>query len=251
MLTDRLNAIHRRIHQACQRSGRDPSSVTLVCVTKGVAPRLIREAVAHGVSDIGENRVQEARQKYQELYGEGGGCRVEGVGRSLLHPSPLTLHPVIWHMIGHLQRNKAKEAVELFDVIQSVDSVALAQELNRLVAGRPRALEVFLQVNVSGEATKFGCAPEEALTFAQTVMQLPHLRLSGLMTLAPLADDPEHVRPHFRHLRQLRDEMALRLSLESSALRLSMGMSQDFEVAIEEGADVVRIGTAIFQEGKT
>jgi pyridoxal phosphate enzyme (YggS family) len=136
--------------------------------------------------------------------------------------------------------------VELFDVIHSLDSERLAEEVERQAAKQARAIDVLIQVNVSGEATKFGCNPEETSALARTVMHLPHLRLKGLMTLAPFAEDPEQARPHFRRLRQLRDELAVACSLQPAACSLSMGMSQDFEVAIEEGADVVRIGTAIF-----
>lgn len=234
MLSDQLVHVRQRIAQACQRSHRDPRSVRLVGVTKGVSVYVIRQAAGLGVADIGENRVQEARSKYRQLHSD--------------HPE------VRWHLIGHLQRNKAKHAMELFDVIHSVDSMELAEELERQAAKRPhgRGLpEVFVQVNVSGEATKFGCTPEKMPDLARAVLQLPHLSLRGLMTIAPFRDDPEEARPHFRRLRRLRDELHQQLVNASlfthhSSLLLSMGMSQDFEVAIEEGADVVRIGTAIF-----
>ena len=276
MLEKNLTFIRARIQQACQRSGRDPASVRLVCVTKGVPVETIQQAVAVGMTDLGENRVQEARQKQLAA-----GCKPQASGTDLQLVA-CSLQPVRWHMIGHLQRNKAKEAVELFDVIHSLDSVALAEELERQakqVSGfrlqatrsKPQAsetslqpaacslpLEVFIQVNVSGEATKFGCKPDEAIGLAQVVTQLPHLRLSGLMTMAPFTDDPEQARPHFRRLRELRDTLTATCSLPAPAsaqggpgqpvaCSLSMGMSHDFEVAIEEGADVVRIGTAIFQ----
>ena len=229
MFSENLARIRTRIQQACQRSGRDPSSVTLVCVTKGISVEMIRQVIALGLTDVGENRVQEAKAKIQAL----------------------TLPGVRWHLIGHLQRNKAKDAVELFGVIHSLDSVALAEELERQAAKRAQGkslepLEVFIQVNVSGEATKFGCTADGAPALARAVMKLPHLRLVGLMTIAPFLSDPEHTRPHFRRLRELRDELVASLNLEPRTLNLSMGMSQDFEVAIEEGADVVRIGTAIF-----
>jgi pyridoxal phosphate enzyme (YggS family) len=236
VLRERLERVLERIQQACQRCGRDPSSVTLIGVTKGVPPALIQEAIALGMTELGENRVQEAREK-----------------RLVLGPTP----GVRWHLIGHLQRNKAKDAVELFDVIHSVDSLALIQELDRRVTGRP--LEVMVQVNVSGEATKFGCRPDEAVSLAEAVRRTTHLMLRGLMTIAPFAEDADAARPHFRRLRLLRDELASSFQLPrpdhsqrrggpASSFRLSMGMSQDFEVAIEEGADVVRIGTAIFGE---
>ncbi len=226
MLSDNLSRVRQRIHQACQRSGRDPSSVTLVCVTKGVSLEAIRQVVDVGITDVGENRIQEARTKIPALARAG----------------------VRWHLIGHLQRNKAKDAVELFDMIHSVDSMALAKELECQAAKRARSMDVLIQVNVSGETTKFGCRIQESPELARTVSQLGHLRLRGLMTIPPLSDDPEQTRPYFRQLRQLRDALALTLSLEPPALSLSMGMSSDFEVAIEEGADFVRIGTAIFRQ---
>lgn len=211
------------MHQACQRSGRDPQTVQLVCVTKTVPLETIRQVVALGVADLGENRVQEAREKQPSL------------------PRP----SIRWHLIGHLQRKKAHDAVELFDVIHSVDSVRLAEELERRTQGKQ--LDVFVQVNVSGEATKSGCTPDEAEQLAQAVLRLPHLRLQGLMTIPPFSENPEDARPHFRHLRELRDELSQSLShVATWPLALSMGMSNDFEVAIEEGADVIRIGTAIF-----
>ena len=206
---------------ACARSGRDPSSLTLVAVTKGLAPERVREALAYGLTELGENRVQEAQEKIAAV--------------SAQHAR--------WHLIGHLQRNKVTRAVELFQVIQSVDSFALAEAIARRSA---QPMDMFLQVNVSGEATKFGCAPEAAPALAQRIAELPHLRLRGLMTIAPVADDPEQARPHFRRLRKLRDEVTATLRLAPHTLQLSMGMSHDFDVAIEEGADLIRVGTALF-----
>lgn len=220
-----LAYVHKRIADACVRSGRTPASVTLIGVTKTVPPDTIRQAVALGLREFGENRVQEARSKQRAL----------------------GIRSVRWHLIGHLQRNKAKHAAELFDLIHSVDSAELAEELDRHAAARHRALEVFVQVNVSGEATKSGCQPDDALDLARRIGQRSHLSLVGVMTIAPLADDPEAARPHFAALRRLRDAMADALHREPSSLKLSMGMSQDFEVAIEEGADLIRVGTAIFK----
>ena len=220
-LQEQIAAVQRRIAQACQRCGRDPSTVTLVAVTKGVSADTIQDAVTLGLTDLGENRVQEARSKRETMR-----MRNAELG-------------IRWHMIGHLQRNKAKDAVDLFEVIHSIDSAILAENVERAAAKRGRSMEVFVQVNVSGEATKFGCRPDDTPALGARVMQLPHLRLQGLMTIAPFANDPETVRPVFRRLRELRDAV-------EPSLKLSMGMSQDFEVAIEEGADIVRIGTAIF-----
>ncbi len=227
-LRDQLDLVRRRIQAAARRCGRPAEAVTLVGVTKGMPAETVQEAVRLGLSDVGENRVQEADAKQQVL-----GC----------------LRPVRWHLIGHLQRNKAKLAVELFDVVHSVDSLALIDTLSRQAQARPRPLEVFIQVNVSGEPAKFGCRPEEAVGLARAIRQAEGLTLRGFMTLAPFAENPEEARPHFRRLRQLRDEAAVALNLEPSTLNLSMGMSQDFEIAIEEGADLVRVGTAIFGTG--
>ena len=248
-LKARLDSVRHRIAAACRRCGRQPSSVTLVGVTKGVPPGLISEAVAAGLTDLGENRVQEARAKLQAT---GYKLQASGFGLPL---GACSLQPVRWHLIGHLQRNKAKHAVELFDVIHSVDSLELIEELERQAAGRrlhaagageARPLEVLVQVNVSGEKTKYGCTPQEASTLVQAVSQRRHLKIAGLMTMAPFSENPEDARPHFRRLRQIRDEVVVACRLQPAACSLSMGMSQDFEVAIEEGADIVRIGTAIF-----
>jgi len=230
---ERLAHVRERITQACQRCGRDPSSITLVAVTKGVTVPAIREAAAHGLMDFGENRVQEARRKYQEL----------------VHSPQSTVHGVRWHLVGHLQRNKAKDAVVLFDAIHSVDTAALAQALEQHAAAAGKSLDIFMQVNVSGEATKFGCRPDEAAALAQVVRGLPHVRLAGLMTIAPFTEEAERSRQYFRQLRELRDRFHSAFHISHSALKLSMGMSQDFEVAIEEGADNIRVGTAIFGTG--
>jgi len=254
VLSRRLDDIRQRIQQACRRCGRAPDSVTLVGVTKGVPPERIEEAIRAGLTDLGENRVQEAAAKQ---LAQGSRLKAQGEDSSL-QPSAFSLERVRWHMVGHLQRNKAKEAVELFDVIHSVDSLKLIEELERQAAKlaqgsrlkaqgkRIRRVEVFLQVNIAQEATKFGCTPEDAMQLAAAVRRCPHLSLRGLMTIPPFTEDPVGARGYFRGLRTLRDQLAGALSLEPSALSLSMGMSHDFEVAIEEGADLVRIGTGIF-----
>ncbi len=212
-VTSRVHETLRRVEAACLRAGRSPQDVTVVAVAKGFPAEAVREAHAAGLRHFGENRVQEAAAK-----------------RPLLADLDVT-----WHMVGHLQTNKVKKALELFQVVHSVDSLRLAQELSRR-ASRP--LTVLLEVNVAGEASKFGLSPEEVPSVAEAVARLPHLELVGLMTVAPLARDPEEVRPVFRRLR----ELACALGLP----HLSMGMSDDFEVAIEEGATMVRLGRAIF-----
>ena len=225
MLADTLASVRQRIATAAQRSGRPPESVTLIGVTKTVPVEVIAEAIREGLTDLGENRVQEAQEKH----------------------SAFTEAKVRWHFIGHLQRNKAKQAIELFESIHSVDSVPLIEELQRHALSQAKTMSVFLQVNVSREQSKFGCAPEELERLAQFVQACSHLELTGLMTMAPYSENPEDARPHFRTLRTLREALARsqRLSLDHP-LQLSMGMSHDFEVAIEESADLVRIGTAIF-----
>jgi len=228
-----LDLVRRRIEAAARRCGRPETAVTLVGVTKGVSAEVIREAVRLGLADVGENRVQEARAKRAAL---GARQDLQGPGRQ----------PVRWHLIGHLQRNKAKLALELFDVIHSVDSWALIETLSRLATTRPQPLEVLIQVNVSGEPAKFGCLPEDTAGLARAVQRSAGLTLRGFMTMAPFCENPEDARPHFRRLRQLRDEVLTACGLPPAAGQLSMGMSQDFEVAIEEGADLVRIGTAMF-----
>jgi len=210
-----IKEVQRRIERACQRSHRSPSEITLVAVTKGFEATAIRAAFDCGIRNFGENRVQEAEDKIAQL--------------SDLKPN------VTWHMVGHLQSNKAKRATDLFDIIHSVDSVRLAEILNRRVE---KTLPVLLEVNVSGEATKGGFSVDETAMAVEKIRLLPNLKVIGLMTIAPLVADPEEVRPVFRKLRELRDFLGLE--------HLSMGMTDDFEVAVEEGATMLRIGRAIF-----
>jgi len=204
------------------RRAADPGSVTIVAVTKGFGTDAIQAAIAAGIADIGENRVQEAVQKQDEL-GAGG----KGLG-------------IRWHLIGHLQRNKARVIPGRFEMVHSVDSLELANELDKRAAG----LRVLLQVNVAGEAQKSGCAPEGALVLARQIAALGALRLEGLMTLAPLTDDEDVQRRTFRGLRLLRD----RIKEEEGVWlpTLSMGMSSDYASAVQEGATVIRLGTALF-----
>lgn len=195
-----------------------------MAVSKTFPPEDILAAAQAGIRDIGENRVQEAVSKFPE------------VGRA-----------VTWHMVGHLQTNKVKKALEVFDWIHSVDSLHLAQEIQKRAERAGRTVDVLIEVNVSGEPTKYGVSPEEAPTLAEAVGKLPGLRLQGLMTIAPIVDEPEEARPYFARLRELRDEIVAAGAAESLP-HLSMGMTDDFEVAIEEGATMVRIGRAIFGE---
>jgi pyridoxal phosphate enzyme (YggS family) len=228
-LSERLEQVRRRIRTAALRAGRQEQDITLIAVSKTHPPALLRLAIEAGARDLGENRVQEADAKITEL------------GREASR----------WHLIGHLQANKARRAVMLFDLIHSVDSISLARRLDRLCAEEERAeLPVLLQVDLAGEATKSGASVEELPELITAVRASEHLRLKGLMTLPPFFDDAELVRPFFRRLRELRDLYGARGEFEGSHVggELSMGMSHDFEVAIEEGATLVRVGTAIFGE---
>ncbi len=218
--------VRERIAAGARRSGRRAEDVTLVAVSKGVAPSRILAAAEGGVTDFGENRVQEAVPKISVLRGQ-----LAGLTR--------------WHMVGHLQRNKVRQAADVFAVVHSVDSAALAAALSRHLASPGRMLDVLVQVNVAGEPQKFGMAPDGLPALLRQVVGLPGLRVIGLMTIAPQAGDPETVRPVFRRLRELRDDVA-RLGVAPSLVHLSMGMSDDFEVAVEEGATMVRVGRAIF-----
>ena len=209
-----------RMEDAARRVGRDPREIKLVAVSKTVDVVRIKEAVEAGVSILGENYVQEAQKKIEEI------------GR-----------PVAWHFIGHLQSNKARYAVRLFDVVHSVDGLALAEELNRRAEQAGRVLEVMMEVNLSGETTKFGADEESVLNLAKILRHLKHLSLKGLMTMLPYFDSPEKSRPYYIGLRELKERMVR----EGIPMKeLSMGMSNDFEIAIEEGATFVRVGTAIF-----
>lgn len=217
-IAENLRVIRQRIESAARRSGRDSGEITLVVVTKTRSVDEIREALANGVTDIGENYVQEAEKKFGEI------------GRA-----------VRWHMIGHLQRNKAKHAVELFDVIQSVDSEQLALELGRRALAAGKIVDVLVEVNISGEQTKFGVEPERALQFVESIANIDGIRVRGLMGMAPIVADAEETRPYFAKLKKIWDQLP-----DEQRVYLSMGMTQDFEVAIEEGSNMVRIGTAIF-----
>lgn len=228
MLAANIDAVQTRIAQAAQRVGRRPDEITLVAVSKTKPIELIKRAYASGLHNFGENRVQDALPKIAEF-------RHEGIA------------PVTWHMIGHLQRNKVNKVVGSFDSVQSVDDLQLAQALNRHAAELGLCIAVLLQVNISGEVSKEGVTPEEALALAQQIVTLPQLDVQGLMTVAPQVTDSEAVRPVFRRLRQLRDQ--LREEVPQNAWQhLSMGMTDDYAIAIEEGATIVRVGRAIFGE---
>jgi pyridoxal phosphate enzyme (YggS family) len=218
----RLAGIQKLIASSAEQAGRNPAEIELVAVSKTQPADAVREALHAGITHLGENKVQEARAKIEE------------VGRGL------------WHLIGHLQTNKAKEAVRLFDFIDSVDRLELAQELNQRAEVVGKMQNILLQVNIAGESTKFGCPPESARSLAEALNALPRLALHGLMAIAPYSPEPEKSRPHFAALRELRDKIQTDTGLRLPVL--SMGMSGDFQVAIEEGSTAVRIGTALFGE---
>lgn len=219
-IRDRLLRVQDRIHAAASRAGRDASSVTLVAVSKAIPVDLIRQAVEAGVTILGENRVQEARDKIAAL---------PGVSR--------------WHLVGHLQTNKAKLAVQLFELIHSVDSLKLAQALDRHGEDLARPVRCLIEVNLGGEESKSGMTEDGVRPLLEAATDFRHLRVEGLMALPPFFPGAEQVRPYFRRLRILRDK----LQAEGFPVaELSMGMTHDFEVAVEEGASLVRIGTAIF-----
>lgn len=226
-LSGRLDEVRRRIEQAARRSGRTPDDLTLVGVSKTQPVEMLKLALAAGLRDLGENRVQEADAKITEI------------GRRSAR----------WHLIGHLQANKARRAVLLFDLIHSLDSVALAQRLDRLCVAEGREeLPVLIQVDLAGEETKTGASAEELPELVAAVTASERLSLKGLMTLPPFFAEAERARPFFQRLRELRDALSSRQAFGAGRGELSMGMSHDFEIAIEEGATMVRVGTAIFGE---
>jgi pyridoxal phosphate enzyme (YggS family) len=237
-IDDNLRRVRERIERAARRAGRNPEEITLVAVSKTFPAEAIRAAFEAGVRHFGENRVQEWERK-----------------RGSLSDLPAT-----WHLVGHLQSNKARRAVELFHTIDSVDSLELARQLDRIVAeragggGKAERLPVLLEVRLAPEASKSGAEPEEVPGIVAGMLALSHLELQGLMCIPPFAENPEESRPYFRRLRELLEQAragcVAKAGAEAAAAlaRLSMGMSGDFEVAIEEGATEVRLGTAIFGE---
>ncbi len=226
MLKERLSLIRSRIAAAAVDSGRRPEDVQLVVVSKTVPSKRLLTAIDLGVTVFGENYVQEARDKFNALYA----------------------HPLSWHFIGHLQSNKAKYVVKIFDLIHSVDSLKLAREIDKQAGKIDKVQRVLVQVNIAEESSKSGVLLEDTTQLVIEMSQLPHLEVKGLMTMPPYFNAPEKVRPYFKALRLLRDELR---AMEISGVvmhELSMGMTGDFEVAIQEGATLVRIGTAIFGE---
>jgi PLP dependent protein len=217
MIAENIRSVTQRITRCCEKVGRPPADVRLICVTKTASADRIEEVLGLGITSLGENRVQDALLKYSNI-----GDRAE------------------WHLIGHLQTNKVKEAVKIFSLIHSVDSVRLAKDIDKEAGKIGKRQDLLVQVNVSGEESKFGIESAAAIDFIKDISVYPNINIKGLMTIAPEVDDPEKVRPCFRALRELKDKIG-------NLPILSMGMTNDFEVAIEEGSNMVRIGRAIFQ----
>lgn len=228
MIPANVDTIRRRVIQACARAGRQPDQVTLVAVSKTFSADQIREVIRAGVPDVGENYVQELLAKREQLVGEA----------------------VRWHFVGHLQSNKVKYIVPWVVLIHAVDNVGLAREIDRRAEQTGRVVDILIEINTTREETKFGVSPEATISFIRSLWGLKHLRVAGLMTIGPFLPDPEGSRPMFRMLRELRGEAA-QLGQDNVTMRhLSMGMTGDFEVAIDEGATLIRIGTAIFGSRK-
>jgi pyridoxal phosphate enzyme (YggS family) len=222
----KLARVMDRINQAAISSGRDPESVRLVAVSKTISAQTVQQAIEAGVNILGENYIQETRTKFNVL----------------------ASYPVSWHFIGHLQTNKAKYAVRMFDLIHSVDSFKLAVEINKQAAKSGKIQHILIQVNVAGESSKSGISLQNTLSLIKEISALNNLTIKGLMTMPPFFNEPEKVRPFFKDLRNLQDTIKREKIDHVDMEELSMGMTGDFETAIEEGATLVRIGTAIFGE---
>ncbi len=223
IIKNNLEIINEKIKKAALKASRNPQEIKLVAVTKTATIEQIKEAISVGVKIIGENKVQEAKEKYQILSAD-----------------------IEWHLVGHLQTNKVKYAIEIFDFIHSVDSIKLAKEIDKRSLQFGMITNVLVEVNVSGEETKYGIKPEEVEPFLKEISEFSRTRVRGLMTIAPIAEDKEEVRPYFRKLRELFEKIKSKNIKNVKMDYLSMGMTEDFEVAVEEGANMVRIGRGIF-----
>lgn len=217
-----INAVYERIHKALERAGREPDDITLIAVTKNIDIDVIKEAVSYGIADLGENRVQELLSKYNKV------------------------QDVRWHMIGRLQSNKVKHIVDKVALIHSLDRLSLAREINKRAERIQRVVPVLVQVNPAGEKTKAGLPYEEVIPFIETIFNLKYIKIMGLMFIAPLTDNPEAVRTYFAMMKHLFDVLKDYNYPHVDMKYLSMGMTNDFEIAIEEGSNMVRIGTALF-----
>jgi len=231
MIKENISLVKKRIAIVCAKNNRRAELITIVAVTKGRTAEQIQSVLESGIADIGENRVQETLLKYADLTAK-----------------TYNSTPIKWHMVGHLQTNKVKPAVEMFDLIHSVDSLSLAKAIDRCSAQLNKIQDILLQVNTSAEATKSGFSTQEIIKVIPEISGLKNINLKGLMTIAPVVADPREARPYFRFLRELRDKInALRITHYTLHI-LSMGMSDDFEVAIEEGSNMLRLGRSIFND---
>ncbi|MFH2013254.1 MAG: YggS family pyridoxal phosphate-dependent enzyme [Pseudomonadota bacterium] len=224
-IADNLLSVKDRIEKAALRAGRNPDEVKLVVVSKTVGVEKVREAISAGATILGESYVQEAKEKIEEI------------GRE-----------VQWHMIGHLQTNKVKQTINLFDMIHSVDRISLAEEIDKRTKQSGKRISVLIQVNISREATKSGIERDRAISLVSEIANFTNIKVEGLMTMPPYFADPEDARPYFKALRGLKEKIEFEGFENVSMKELSMGMSNDFEIAVEEGATIVRVGTAIFGE---
>jgi len=226
MIEENLNVVRKNIADSAKKAGKRPEDIAIICVTKKASIEQVKEAIACGITDIGENRIQNAVEKY-----------------NLLRSAALK-----WHLIGHLQTNKVKKAVEVFDLIHSVDSLHIAEAISKEAAKINKTQDVLIQVNVSGEQSKFGIKPESAIDLIKQIVLLSNIRVLGLMTIGPLDSSPDDTRQCFRSLKKLFDNLnSLLVTHDSQLTTLSMGMSGDYQMAIEEGSTMVRIGSAIFK----
>lgn len=223
MLEDNFREVKQRIEEACRRSGRDPKEVTLIAVSKTKPVEMLQEAYDFGTRIFGENKVQELTDKYEQM--------------------PKDIH---WHLIGHLQRNKVKYIIDKVDLIHSVDSLRLAETIDKEAQKHGLIANILIEVNVAGEESKFGLAPEEVGEFVDQLARFSHIKVCGLMTIAPFVENPEENRPYFQRLRKLSVDIAAKKVNNVTMSILSMGMTNDFEVAVEEGATMVRVGTGLF-----
>jgi len=231
MIKENVSRIRQRILKVCSKINQDPGKITIIAISKGRALEQIKQAVEAGITDIGENRVQEAIIKYNELI------------TSELENS----RTIKWHMVGHLQTNKVKDAVRIFDLIQSVDSVRLAEEIDKEAAKINKIQDILIEIKTSSEETKLGLKADAAIEVITELAKFKNINIKGLMTIAPIVDNPEKARPYFRLLRELRDRINDSQVRCHKSQVLSMGMTDDFEVAIEEDANMLRLGRAIFE----
>ncbi len=223
MIKENVSRIRQQILKVCSKINQDPGKIAIIAVSKGRGAEEIKEAIAAGITDIGENKVQEALVKHKEL-----------------STIDYRLSTVKWHMVGHLQTNKVKDAVKIFDLIQSVHSVSLAEEIDKQAHKINKIQDILIEIKTSPEESKFGLKADEAIEVIEDIVKLKNINIKGLMTIAPFVDNPEKTRPYFRLLRELRDRV--------NELRvLSMGMTDDFQIAIEEGSNMIRLGRAIFE----